>query len=354
MPVHSIPFPILEVTPERRYWPMPPFAWRHMPAPDNNVAQPCRIETSWGLTVEGDMLDMDPPARRLTFRIGANGPASVVPFERVRRLTLTTPLMPAPRRAGAPMERVPAAAQEREYRLQTNGNGEALAGRTAGYVETDEGLYLFTPLDEERSLQRVFVPRSAYATCEFGPSAEELAAERWIASPRELILAVDRQQRMPVLRIGQALLNLGLLTHGQLDRALAQQRGDVPLGEMLVAAGVISRSDLRTALAHKMGYPLVDLTRFPIDVSAVRMLPLRMATECIAIPLVIHGDRLLVAVDRPSRATRLHNLRAFAQLKVVPVLASKSQITMALGDLVQQDIWSHNVFARLVFAPTTV
>ena len=30
--------------------------------------------------------------------------------------------------------------------------------------------------------------------------------------------------------------------------------------------------DLQTALAHKMGYPLVDLTRFPIDVLAARKL----------------------------------------------------------------------------------
>lgn len=351
---HMTPFPIVEMAPEQWQWPMPPFAWRHMPAPNNNVAQPCRIEAAWGATVEGDMVDMDPVAGHLSFRTGAARIGSVVPFERVRRLTLTTPLLPARQPAGTPVERVPAAAQEREYRLEAVNGGEPMTGRTAGHVESDEGLYLFTPTDEERSLQRVFVPRQAYARFEFGPSAEELAAERWIATARELIVALDRQQCMPVLRVGQALLELGMLTQGQLDRALAQQHGDVPLGERLVAAGVISRSDLRTALAYKMGYPFVDLTRFPIDLSAARMLPLRIAAECLALPLMIHGGRLITAVDKPSRTTQLHNLRALVSLKVVPVLATKSHIMMMIADLAQQDIWSHNVLARLMFAPSTV
>ena len=46
---------------------------------------------------------------------------------------------------------------------------------------------------------------------------------------------------------------------------------------MLVAAGMIKRSDLRTALAHKMGYPLVDLTRFPVDPVAAAKLSHRLA-----------------------------------------------------------------------------
>jgi hypothetical protein len=276
-----------------------------------------------------------------------------VPFGRIRQLTLTAPLMPAPQLAGAPMERVPAAAQERDYRLQGK-DGKPIAGRTAGYVVSDAGLYLFTPLDEERSLQRVFVPRSAYTAAEFGPSAEEIAAERWIATREELLAAIERQQRVPVMRIGESLLNLGLVTRRQLDRALAGQRGDLPLGETLVAAGIISKSDLNTALAHKMGYPLVDLTRFPVDLEAARKLPLRQAAESMALPLMIHGVRLIVAVDRPSRIEKLHALHVFTGMKLVPVLASKGQIMLALSDLAQQDVWSHNVFARLIFAPTTI
>jgi hypothetical protein len=277
----------------------------------------------------------------------------IVPFRRVRRLVMKDPLVPAPRMPGAPVERLPSVAQEREYRLHAR-EGNPIVGRTAGYVANDAGLYLFTPMGDGRTLQRVFVPRCAYTACEFGRSAEEIAAERWIATRHELLAAIELQQRATVIRIGEALINLGLVTHEQLYRTLAEQRGDQPLGELLVSSGVISRSDLNTALAHKMGYPLVDLTRFPIDFEAVRLLPLRLAMNSRALPLMKHGTQLIVAVDRPSRIEKLHNLHVFTGMKLVPVLASKGQVMLSLNDLAQQDVWSQNVFARLVFAPTTI
>src|SRR5690242_4101092 len=63
----STPFPTLFVdAPERWQWPTPPFAWRHVPAPSNDVPQPCRLERKGGSVVEGDMLGFDPQARMLT------------------------------------------------------------------------------------------------------------------------------------------------------------------------------------------------------------------------------------------------------------------------------------------------
>jgi hypothetical protein len=123
-------------------------------------------------------------------------------FSRFCRLTLTTPLRPASRTTGAPIERVPAAAQERDYTLHFDDVTAPLTGRTAGYVETSDGIYLFTPVNEEAGLQRVFVPRTAYTRREFGPSAEEVATSRWIASPNELLEALERQQKKPILPLG--------------------------------------------------------------------------------------------------------------------------------------------------------
>lgn len=350
----TTPFPTLIFeAPDRWQWPAPPFAWRHLPPPDNDVAQPCSIESQAGSTVQGEMLGFDPVARTITFRTNANGPVVSLPFTRFQRLTLVNPLKPAPQIANAPVERVPAAAQQRDYRLQASPTSEPLTGRTAGRVETPDGMYLFTPVEEEASLQRVFIPRTAYTRCEFGPSAEEVAASRWIASPRELLAAIERQQRMPVLPLGQALLALGLLTQGQLERALARQPATRALGESLVADGVISRADLQTALAHKMGYPLVDLTRFPINPAAVAMLPQRIAIGYRALPLMLDQDRLIVAVEKPSRVAKLRDIHTFAGLTVVPVLASKMHIVVALERL-SQDVWAQHVFQRPGFFATTV
>jgi len=259
-------------------------------------------------------------------------------------------LQPAPQIPGAPVERIPAAAQEREYRLESAGLGEPLTGRTAGHVETTHGLYLFKPIHEEASLQRQFVQRSAYGHCEFGDSAEEVAAKRWASTPAALLQAIERQQRMPVLPLGHALRELGLLTESQLARALAQQPGNMALGEMLVASGMISSSDLQTAIAHKMGYPLVDLTRFPIDPQAVAKLPRRLAVEYRAVPLMLDRKRLIVAVYKPSLAARLQGLHGLGE--VVPVLAPKAQLLVSLSRLAH-DVWAPVVPQAREFFETT-
>ena len=347
------PFPTLIVdVPERWHWPAPPFAWRHVPAPSNDVPQPCRLERKSGTVIEGDMLGFDPQARMLTFRTSLDGPRVELSFSRFCRLTLTTPLRPAPRMAGAPVERVPAAAQERDYTLYFDDVTPPLTGRTAGHVETNDGVYLFTPVNDEAALRRVFVPRAAYTRREFGPSAEEVATSRWIASPTDLLDALERQQKKPILPLGYSLQELGLLTHDQIYRALGGQPANVPLGEMLVAAGMITKADLRTALAHKMGYPLVDLNRYPVDPDAISKLPHRLAVMYRAMPLLLHDGKLIVAVDKPSRAVKLQELQALAGLAVVPVLAPRAQIILALERL-SKDVWTHVAPLGMSFFETT-
>ncbi len=351
-PLSFPPLPDLPAEPWQ--WPAPPFAWRHRAAPDVDTAQPCRLESLSGSVVIGDLLGFDAAAQTLVFRSTDGGPEATLSFRRFARLTLTTPLIPALQIAGAPAERVPAAAHERDYCLSSSRVGALrLSGRTAGHVETAAGLFLFTPVNDEAALHRVFVPRSAYAQCEFGESAEEIASRRWIASPRELLDAIERQQRMPVLPLGQSLLALGLVTQGQLDRALARQPGNIALGEMLVAEGSVSRADLQTALAHKMGFPLVDLAHFPIDSKALEKLLPRDAVRFRVVPLMLDGERMIVAVDKPARIMKLRALNVFSQLNIVPVLAPRVQISLAL-DSMASDVWSGHVAQTNGFFSTTV
>jgi hypothetical protein len=78
-----------------------------------------------------------------------------------------------------------------------------------------------------------------------------------------LLKALDEQSGKPIPPLGQSLIELGLVTDEQLQKALDERNGELPLGERLVASGVLTRSGLQTALAHKMGYPIIDLNRFP-------------------------------------------------------------------------------------------
>jgi hypothetical protein len=328
-------------------WPEPPFAWR-FERPTGERVEPCRIDTRSGSVVDGEMLAIDADAARIQVRMSAAGSPLALPFSHFHRLTLTTPLQPIARAPGAPAERLPAAAQEREVCVVL-ANGSELVTRSAGHVENGWGLFLFPPVDVDRSLLRQFLPRGAWRELRFGLSAEELAMKHWIADPGVLLDALERQMSAPVMPLGEALLHLGLVTPQQIDAMLARQTPDRPLGlgEMLVAAGLLSRGDLQTAFGHKMGCPLVDLMRFPIDPAAARRLTLRTVVMQRALPIMVDGRRLIVAVDRLSRVANLSTLQALAGMTIVPVMARKAHLRLALTALVQQDVWSQAVPAQV-------
>ena len=352
LPTVDTPLPTLSLDSAGGWeWPQPPFARRHLMAPLEDGPQPCRVEMPNGAAVDGQLVHFDAEQGLLRIRLGPGGEALSLPFGKFRRLTLTT-AWPLSRRApDAPVERVPTAAQERGYRIDLVAGGH-LTGRTLGHVRHALGLFLFAPLDDGAAVQRVFVPHAACASVHLGKSAEEQAAERWIGSPQELFAALDAQQSARIKPLGEALVDLGLVTRGVLDRAVSEQGAEHerPLGEHLVAAGLIDRADLQTALAHKMGYPLVDLTRFPIDVQAARKLSRSAMIEHSALPLIQAGERLIVAIDDLARVPHLQALQALAGLKVVPVLASRGCIALALSALPQRlgtDRWADNVPLQL-------
>ena len=149
-----------------------------------------------------------------------------------------------------------------------------------------------------------------------------------VTTPAQLHAAIDAQSRMPMVRIGEALIALGYISETQLAEALASQGKDrkVPLGELLVTQGLITRANLQNALARKMGYPQVDVQAFPIDVEALRKLPVAAALRLEMLPLGLMNGKVVVATEDPSRRDRIDEAEFLTQSKVVPVLPAASNL----------------------------
>jgi len=149
-----------------------------------------------------------------------------------------------------------------------------------------------------------------------------------VTRPEQLHAAIEAQSRMPMVRIGEALIALGYITESQLAEALANQGKDrkVPLGELLVTQGLITRANLQTALARKMGYPQVDIATFPIDLEALKKLPVAAAVRLEMLPLGLMNGKVIVATGDPSRRDRIDEAEFLTQSKVVPVLPSVANL----------------------------
>ncbi|OGB00184.1 MAG: pilus assembly protein PilB [Burkholderiales bacterium RIFCSPHIGHO2_12_FULL_69_20] len=163
-------------------------------------------------------------------------------------------------------------------------------------------------------------------------------ATHQITSPEQLSAAIDQQARMPMVRIGEALLGLGFITEEKLTEALQLQSRDrrLPLGELLVSRGTVSRADLETALARKMGYPMVDVSAFPVEPEAALRLPVAAARRLPALPLMMRGGRLVVALEDPSARNALDEIEFSAQCKVLPVLARAGSLSGVIERVYQR------------------
>ena len=370
-------------------WPTPPFAGYDPAASWTGL--PCEVEGLTSAAISTTLLAFDLEQGLLRVRVQLTGTEMDLRFAQFRRLTVTTPMPAQASSEGEPHQNLLDHHPITDYKLMLVGGG-TLAGRTVGHHRTPQGLFLFPPLDEKGTVQRMFVPHSTFRDCEIGPRiGEVLLAQRaatpeqieaavveqaslrtrklgelllaeHIVAPGQLMAAIDQQAKMPVVRIGEALVALKLITEGQLKQALQQQKADrtTPLGELLVKNGHVSREDLQLALARKMGYPVVDVDSFPVEADAVRALPFSVARRMQVLPLLLRGTQLVIAMADPSRRTELEELEFITQLKVVPTLAQGDALALAIAGSYQRfgaDPWAgrepqaHEPMAGIDFDP---
>jgi type IV pilus assembly protein PilB len=113
-------------------------------------------------------------------------------------------------------------------------------------------------------------------------------------------------------------------------------RDDAHVAE-LVEGGVVSESQVASARAAQLGLPFVDLTDYPIDQSAVSLVPVSLLRRHEVLPIGRDGDRLLLAMADPRDVLALDDIRAAVKMQARPVVAERSDLLAALGRFVRSD-----------------
>jgi cellulose synthase/poly-beta-1,6-N-acetylglucosamine synthase-like glycosyltransferase len=107
-------------------------------------------------------------------------------------------------------------------------------------------------------------------------------------------------------RLGEVLLDTGALTEPQLTAALRDQRKQAaPLGEIVVGAGMVSRSAITRALSQMHSTAILDLDNAPPD---PRLSGVLSADQCIdnkIVPWRRQGATTIFACAHPNKAAEL-------------------------------------------------
>ncbi|MDP2109132.1 MAG: secretion system protein E, partial [Rhodocyclaceae bacterium] len=135
--------------------------------------------------------------------------------------------------------------------------------------------------------------------------------------------------------IGQILIARGVISEDQLRIALLEQmKCNQPVGKLLVSLGFVSEATLRDALGESLGHKSIDLARATVDPQALRLVPRDLAKRLRLLPLDYAPEqrRLTIAIADPNDIVAIDQLRALISpdLQVDTVLAGESEIARSI------------------------
>jgi type IV pilus assembly protein PilB len=321
-----------------------------------------------GKTVAGRLQSLDGPQRFIELVPKNAAQSQRIAFSELRALTFVTQYpvnrAPHPLQTQSAQIRMPHASQN--FRVIFI-DRKTLSGRTRGSFVDEVGIHLFQLVDSGH-VRRLFIPIQIvhkYYIGERKPTeirrtiesmADERPAGKDGARPKRRkadmhnsgAVAATRPQLQEAIerlveqghvsgagtkRFGEMLVEEGIITAEQLESALEAQKREpsVRLGEILLRMGTVAAEDIYPALAHKFGMPFVLLRNFFVDLDCLKLVPANVARKYMLVPLLVHKDRLIIAMDDPTNTEPLTVLRFMTRYRIEPTIATRDDILWAIG-----------------------
>ena len=135
-------------------------------------------------------------------------------------------------------------------------------------------------------------------------------------------------------RLGDMLIEAGLLTDTQLQQALsAHRKAELKLGQYLVREGVISETQIVDLLSRQLKLRQYRPDLYPLEMNLAQALPQEMARKHQVVPLRKSEFLLTVATADPMDIRALDAIEAFTNTEVEPVICTEQELNQLMGGL---------------------
>jgi type IV pilus assembly protein PilB len=129
-----------------------------------------------------------------------------------------------------------------------------------------------------------------------------------------------------IMKLGQFLLEAGLITNEQLEQALVDhKKSGMKLGQFLVQAGIVSESDIVKLLADQLKLDVYRPTRFAVDPELAEIVPFEMARTHQLAPLEKDGHLLRIAMPDPG-IRAVDAIEQHTGIEAEPVICTERQL----------------------------
>jgi type IV pilus assembly protein PilB len=135
-------------------------------------------------------------------------------------------------------------------------------------------------------------------------------------------------------RLGEILLEAGLLSETQLTQALADhKKNNLKLGQYLVRKGIVSELDIVDQIARQLNVKKFSPAEFPLDMKLAGLIPLETANRYQVIPLKKSGFLLTIAMIDPMDINAMDEVEVVTNLEVEVVICTEQDFNQLFNNL---------------------
>lgn len=127
-------------------------------------------------------------------------------------------------------------------------------------------------------------------------------------------------------RLGDLLVESGMITKEQLDYTLQTKSPEEKLGDALLREGFITEQQLIEVLEFQLGIPHISISQYPIDLEVLQLVPKQLAKRHLVMPIRKEQNKLFVAMADPMDYFAIEELRMATGYHIEPAIATKDEL----------------------------
>jgi type IV pilus assembly protein PilB len=132
-------------------------------------------------------------------------------------------------------------------------------------------------------------------------------------------------------KIGECLIQAGLITERDLQTALAEhKRTGERVGAVLIRLNLASEKQITKALAYQLGFPYTSLTDEPPNPAAVILIPKDVALKRVCVAVKLEKNLLTVAMSDPLLFSLVQDLEFQTGYRIKQVVSTRTDILDAI------------------------
>ncbi|MFY9946681.1 MAG: ATPase, T2SS/T4P/T4SS family, partial [Exiguobacterium chiriqhucha] len=138
-------------------------------------------------------------------------------------------------------------------------------------------------------------------------------------------------------RLGEMLVEAGIITQAQLDEALAQKRTGEKLGDALMRLNYLTETQLIQVLHEQLNVPVISLYAQDINVTVTKLVPKVIAQKHDIMPISLQGNTLFIATADPLDLIAIDDVRLQTGMNIEVGIATREQIRKTIGRYYEMD-----------------